>query len=185
MGPGFRFATDTELDALVALVESAYRGERAAATWTSEAELIGGQRVDHDMVEAAVAGPTTSVLVLGGDGGSIVACCELSRPGANGRAGLGMFAVDPAHQSGGLGGRVLTEAERVAGEDWGAVRLELLVIDVRHELIDWYRTRGYHPTGERRPFPYGDERYGIPRRDDLRFAVLSKDLGRPGPGRGT
>jgi hypothetical protein len=27
------------------------------------------------------------------------------------------------------------------------------------------------------PFPYGDERFGIPQRDDLRFELLAKELG--------
>ena len=67
-----------------------------------------------------------------------------------------------------------------AGESFAAERgasaLELHVIDVRVELIDWYRRRGYVVTDERHPFPYGDERFGLPRRDDLQFAVLRKEL---------
>ena len=66
--------------------------------------------------------------------------------------------------------------ERVVVREWGATRMELSVIDVRIELVDWYRRRGYEPTGEQQPFPYGDERFGRPRRDDLRFVVLAKDL---------
>jgi hypothetical protein len=27
-----------------------------------------------------------------------------------------------------------------------------------------------------KPFPHGDERFGIPKRDDLRFEVLEKPL---------
>ncbi|RYZ73324.1 MAG: GNAT family N-acetyltransferase, partial [Lysobacteraceae bacterium] len=30
--------------------------------------------------------------------------------------------------------------------------------------------------GIKKPFPYGDERFGIPRRDDLRFEILEKTL---------
>ncbi|RTL08984.1 MAG: hypothetical protein EKK62_04635, partial [Acidimicrobiia bacterium] len=67
-----------------------------------------------------------------------------------------------------------------AGESFaaerGATTVELHVIDVRVELIDWYRRRGYIVTDERHPFPYGDERFGLPRRDDLQFAVLRKEL---------
>ena len=47
---------------------------------------------------------------------------------------------------------------------------------VREDLIAWYERRGYVRTGEQRPFPYGDERFGRPRRTDLSFAVLSKEL---------
>ena len=53
----------------------------------------------------------------------------------------------------------------------------MTVIGQRDELIAWYERRGYHRTGETQPFPYGDARYGIPRRPDLVFAVLAKPLG--------
>jgi hypothetical protein len=48
--------------------------------------------------------------------------------------------------------------------------------DVRDALIAWYLRRGYHKTGETEPFPYGDDRFGAPLRDDLSFLVLDKDL---------
>ncbi len=47
---------------------------------------------------------------------------------------------------------------------------------MRAELIALYERRGYGRTGITRPFPYGDERFGIPLRDDLRFEVLEKPL---------
>jgi hypothetical protein len=52
----------------------------------------------------------------------------------------------------------------------------MTVIDLRAELIAWYERRGYRRTGEYRPFPYGDARFGLPKRDDLRFEWLVKDL---------
>jgi hypothetical protein len=53
----------------------------------------------------------------------------------------------------------------------------MTVIAQRAELIAWYERRGYVRTGETRPFPYGDERFGRPLRDDLHFVVLEKQLG--------
>ena len=50
------------------------------------------------------------------------------------------------------------------------------VIDIRESLIAFYGRRGYARTGVTKPFPYGDERFGTPLRDDLRFEVLEKDL---------
>ena len=52
----------------------------------------------------------------------------------------------------------------------------MTVIDLRDELIAFYERRGYRRTGVHRPFPYGDARFGLPRRDDLRFEVLEKSL---------
>jgi hypothetical protein len=54
--------------------------------------------------------------------------------------------------------------------------MEMTVIAQREDLITWYLRRGYREAGQRRPFPYGDERFGRPRRPDLEFTVLSKDL---------
>ena len=55
--------------------------------------------------------------------------------------------------------------------------MQMTVIDCREELMAFYERRGYARTGIKKPFPYGDERFGIPRRDDLRFEVMEKPLG--------
>jgi hypothetical protein len=58
----------------------------------------------------------------------------------------------------------------------GAETIEITVVNVRDLLIAWYERRGYRRTGELRPFPYGDDRYGTPTRSDLEFVVLEKHL---------
>jgi ribosomal protein S18 acetylase RimI-like enzyme len=87
-----------------------------------------------------------------------------------------MFAVSPALQGGGLGKLIIAEAERQAREAWGVKEMHMTVISVREDLIAWYERRGYRRTGRMTPFPYGDERFGIPLRDDLRFELLVKAL---------
>jgi len=52
----------------------------------------------------------------------------------------------------------------------------MTVIEQRDELIAWYERRGYRRTGRTAPFPYGDVRFGEPKRADLRFVVLRKDF---------
>ncbi|CAM5672839.1 hypothetical protein SCYAM73S_02865 [Streptomyces cyaneofuscatus] len=42
--PTFRDATGDDVPALVALVESAYRGDSSRAGWTTEADILQGQR---------------------------------------------------------------------------------------------------------------------------------------------
>jgi hypothetical protein len=58
--------------------------------------------------------------------------------------------------------------------------MRMTVIRQRTDLIAWYRRLGFEPTGETEPFPYGDDRFGRPRRDDLDFLVLSRPLERLG-----
>lgn len=170
----FRTATPADAPALVALVESAYRGDASRVGWTTEADLLDGQRTDVEGVTAAITHPD-GIVLLGEAGGELLACCQLEHRGE--RAYFGMFSVRPGRQGGGLGRRVLAEAERVAAEEWGVAELEMTVIEQRADLIAWYERRGFRRTGVYSPFPYGDERFGIPLRPDLRFETLSKALG--------
>lgn len=173
--PVFGLATAVDVDDVVALVEAAYRGDASRQGWTTEADLLDGQRVDAAMV-AELLTDGGAVVLTARSGATLVACCELRHHPADHEVHLGMFAVRPGLQGGGVGRRVLAEAEALARSRWGAGRMVLSVIDVRHELIGWYERRGYARTGETRPFPYGDERFGRPTRGDLRFALLAKEL---------
>ena len=58
----------------------------------------------------------------------------------------------------------------------GAKRMRMTVIQIRDSLSAWYERRGYVRTGETKPFPYGDARFGVPLRDDLHFEVFEKRL---------
>ena len=73
-------------------------------------------------------------------------------------------------------GRMLLETAEEWIVDHGGTRVELTVIDVRSSLLAWYGRRGYHLTGEIKPFPYGDNRFGKPLRNDLAFLVLAKQV---------
>ena len=169
----FRDAGSADVPAVVALVESAYRGEASRAGWTTEADLLEGQRTDVEGVRAVIDAPGSRMLLAERDR-TLVACCQLEDRG--GACYFGMFAVRPGLQGDGLGKVVLAEAERVAREEWGAARMEMTVISAREELIAYYERRGYRRTGELSPFPYGDERFGLPQRDGLAFERLVKVL---------
>ncbi|MFI6329634.1 GNAT family N-acetyltransferase [Micromonospora chersina] len=169
-----RTARPADVAALVDLVESAYRGERSRAGWTTEADLLAGQRTDPDMVAEAVSSAAGTVLVVE-DGTEIVACCHLER--RDDHVYFGMFAVAPGRQGGGLGRDLLAQAERYARDEWHTGEMRMTVITQREDLIAWYERRGYVRTGELSPFPYGDERFGVPLRPDLAFETLSKKLG--------
>ncbi|GHG10585.1 MULTISPECIES: GNAT family N-acetyltransferase [Streptomyces] len=169
----FRDATDADVDALVELIESAYRGESSRAGWTTEADILQGQRTDPEGVLEVVEAPDSRLLTVEREG-RIVACCQLEHRGDH--AYFGMFAVSPALQGAGLGRAVIAEAERQARESWGVTEMHMTVITVREDLIAWYERRGYRRTGRTTPFPYGDERFGIPQRDDLAFELLVKEL---------
>ena len=167
-------ASRHDLPALHALIESAYRGDSARLGWSHEADLLDGQRTDLDALEAMLGDPAQHLLVLR-DNEVLRACVALTDKG-DGLAYLGMLTVDPARQSAGLGRMILAAAEDHAAAHFAARRIEMTVIAQRAELIAWYERRGYARTGEQRPFPAQDPRFGLPRRDDLVFDVLEKAL---------
>lgn len=170
----FRVATEADVPALVALVTSAYRGDASRVGWTTEADLLDGDRIDAAVLRTDIARPRSRVVIADVGGTGPVACAHVAD--VEGSGYFGMFAVDPQRQGGGIGRAMLGECERIAREDWNLARMRMTVIDVRAELIAWYERLGYCRTGEYLPFPYGDIRFGIPRRDDLRFEVLEKPL---------
>jgi GNAT superfamily N-acetyltransferase len=169
----FRAAAPADAETVVALVESAYRGDSSRAGWTTEADFLDGRRTGADDVLAQIARPHSIVLLAERDG-ELLACAHVAVE--DGAGYFGMFSVVPGLQGGGIGKQVLAEAERIAREDFGQSAMQMTVIDIRDELIAYYERRGYRRTGVFKPFPYGDARFGLPRRDDLRFEVLEKRL---------
>lgn len=169
-----REAVPADISALHALIESAYRGEASRAGWTTEADLLDGQRTDPEELADIIAAEDQGLLV-GWRGEQAVACVKYQRlPNAVGY--FGMLSVSPGLQSAGLGRRIVQAAERQLVDRHGARVMRIQVFPHRDILIAWYQRLGYVLTGETAPFPYGDERFGLPRRDDLHFVILEKPL---------
>ena len=169
----FRRATEADVSALHSLVESAYRGDASRAGWTTEADFLDGQRTDPEELTSLVRGPSTRIVVAH-RAGELVGCVLLREEA--GCAYLGMLSVRPSLQASGVGRALVAEAERVARVDLGRPEMRLRVIGLRDTLIAWYQRLGYALTGDREPFPYGDPRSGMPKRDDLEFVVMRKRI---------
>jgi ribosomal protein S18 acetylase RimI-like enzyme len=170
---GFRLAAPADVESLVELIRSAYRGESSRQGWTSEADLVGGDRISAEQVLAVIEGPNSIMLVFD-EGKSIIACCHVEDRGSN-LAYFGTFAVAPTAQGIGLGRRLMAEAERSAVLTFGSTVLELAVLAQQEKLIAWYERLGFLRSGETRPFP-ADPEFARPLRNDLYFVVLSKNL---------
>ena len=169
----FRAATSHDVDAIVALVTSAYRGDSSRAGWTTEADFLEGNRIDPEVLRADIERPGSRVL-LAERNDELLSCAHIAVE--DGAGYFGMFSVAPGLQGSGIGKQVLAECERIAREEWRLPAMRMTVIDIRDSLIAFYERRGYRRTGILKPFPYGDERFGQPQRDDLRFEVLEKPL---------
>jgi len=172
--PTFRTASAADVPAVAALIERAYRGPVAATGWTTETELLTGPRTSEQHVADLAAEPDSRFVLAEADG-TLVGSALVQEPEAPGEAAyLGMFAVDPAYQGGGVGRAVVDAAERTARELWAAPAVRLTVISLRVELIAWYERRGFVRTGRHLPFPFHEASGAL--RPDFDLVEMQKPL---------
>jgi ribosomal protein S18 acetylase RimI-like enzyme len=167
-------ATEADLPEIVALTNWAYRGAGAQQSWTVESYLEGERTTEAALRVDLAAAPQAHLLTWRDATGGLLGHVWLE-PQADGVWYLGLLSVRPDRQDQKLGRTLLSAAEAFAQER-GARRVRLTVINVRDTLIAWYQRRGYALTGEVRPFPYGDDRFGKPQRNDLSFVVMERRL---------
>jgi ribosomal protein S18 acetylase RimI-like enzyme len=174
----FRLAVPADAEPLTELIKAAYRGEASRDGWTSEADLVEGDRINLAQVQHIIARPESRMLVLD-EGGGPTACCVVTDRG-DGLAFFGTFAVSPKAQRGGIGRRLMAAAQHRAASDFGSVSMEITVLAQQTALLAWYERLGFRSTGERRPFP-ADPKFARPLVNDLHFVVLIKALDDAGP----
>jgi GNAT superfamily N-acetyltransferase len=169
-------AVEADYVAIVDLANLAYRGSGSTASWNIETGIIEGQRLNESLLrEDLAAKPEAQLLTFRGDpDGPLLGTVWLDK-GKDGVWNLGLLTIRPDLQNKQFGRALLVAAEDFARERGGR-RIRMTVVNVRDNLLAWYQRRGYRVTGETQPFPYGDERYGRPLRDDLHFVVLEKDI---------
>jgi ribosomal protein S18 acetylase RimI-like enzyme len=129
----FRFALETDLPAITALVNQAFEVERF---FKIDDRLNPKRTAEYfrkgRMLLAEEAGSLTGVVYveLRGD-----------------RAYLGLLSVAPSVQKTGLGRRLAMAAEEFARE-MGARHMDLTVVNLRTELLPLYEKLGYAVIGE-------------------------------------
>lgn len=172
-------ASETDIPAVVELMNLAYRGRGDEAGWNSEADYMEGPRTNETLFRRELDEEVDASLLLWREHGSgTLIGCVLVRPEPHDVWYLGSLTIDPLRQAKGLGRALLSAAEAWI-RTHGGTEVRMTVVNVREALLSWYGRRGYRLTAETEPFPYGDARFGIPKRDDLEFVVLRKSLARP------
>lgn len=164
-------ASKLEVQSLFKLVNSAYRGETSRKGWTTEADLLDGIRIDEEELLRLIE-KEESKLFIYIEKNQILGCINLEQK--ENELYLGMLTVTPELQGKGIGKKLLQYAENY-GRTNKFDRIEMTVITQRTELIDWYIRHGYNKTGEKRPFPMNNPRFGEPT-THLEFIVLRKNL---------
>ena len=161
-----------DIPQLEALVNGAYRGEGSKRGWTTEADLLGGIRTNQEVLAGMVTRGDSLVLKCTNGKNDLVGCVYLQKKEE--KLYLGMLTVAPDKQANGIGKKLLQAAEEYA-QTQDCTTITITVISLRKELIKWYERRGYKATGERKPFPSNDPRFGLPKQE-LEFIVMEKQL---------
>jgi GNAT superfamily N-acetyltransferase len=159
----FRFASEADNDALVALINKAFAVEKFFKI---------GERTDAADIAAHLQ--SGRFLLLEDEAGIAGAVyIELRQPGADGeRHGyFGMLSVDPDRQRGGIGRRLIAASEEFCREQ-GCRFMDISIVDLRTELPPLYEKFGYRITGAE-PFP-ADQ---MPVSRPCSFVLMSKELG--------
>ncbi len=167
-----RKAVQTDVEKIVLLVESVYRGSSSKQGWTTEADLVDGQRTDARMILEMMNTPDSNFYAIPAGDKTLAASVHLKKEATSGY--IGMLAVDTQFQNHKLGKKLLLFCEEQI-QLWGLPRATMTVLSVRHELLAWYERFGYVRTGEVVEFPT-DPRYGIPKVSGLLLLELQKTL---------
>jgi GNAT superfamily N-acetyltransferase len=148
---------EADVTSLVRLINLAYEAERF---------FVRGDRTDDADVLREMAAGTFLVAI---DGDEIAGCVHARAIGDVGV--FGMLAVHPARQRQGLGRRLIEAAERHVAEHGSRV-MEILVVNLRDDLLRLYRQLGYRDAGVR---PYVHR----PTIQPCHFVVMRKALEAP------
>lgn len=170
-------ATEFDVPALHVLVNSAYRGDSSRKGWTTEADLLSGQRVDPQMLRQMMHKPDSRIWTVW-ENQRILGCVHLTIQDSHLDKNkkclyLGLLTVDPNQQNLGLGKKMLAWAETQTHLHH-LTQIEMTVISQRTELIQWYVRKGFTETSTKIPFPT-DPQFGL-RKMDLELQVLYKKI---------
>lgn len=155
-----RFAISSDIPALESLINRAYRSNDGVTSWTNEAHLLEGHRTDADHLKELIEAPGSMILLCHSSSEELIGSCHLIR--SKDQLYFGMLAVDPMHQSKGIG-RFLLDAAKEFAVSNTLSQIKLTVLSTRQELIDWYTRSGFVMVRNNVPFP-NTERFGKPKR---------------------
>jgi ribosomal protein S18 acetylase RimI-like enzyme len=142
----------SDLDELQAVIQRAYRGRSASASWSHEGELPEGERVSRGDLEVQLGAANARLSVAEIAGRVVGSSLVVAVP--PGQCEIRLVSVDPSLQAKGLGGQLLGHAELLAVEAFAATHAIIEVLQQKARLIAYYERRGYRQTDGSRPYPH-------------------------------
>jgi N-acetylglutamate synthase-like GNAT family acetyltransferase len=151
-----RVADLKDVDQIVSVINIAFR--------SVEGFFIDGDRIEREEVRNLFR---KGRFILYQKEYEVVGCVYVEPRGS--RAYLGLLSVNPTRQQSGLGSLLMNEAENYA-RSAGCGVMDILIVNLRTELPEFYQRRGYVETGTT-PFPL-DVKTRVP----CHFINMSKTL---------
>jgi N-acetylglutamate synthase-like GNAT family acetyltransferase len=164
MAPGepiIRRAEARDVGAIAVLVNRAFDVEKFFVT---------GTRTSEQAIAVKLA---SGVFFVAEHRERLVGCVYTERR-EGGRGYIGLLAVDPVRQGGGLGRQLMRVAERHCLQAH-CTEVVITVINLRTELMPFYRSQGYREQGT---LPYSDTHRAT---QPCHFIVMVKPLARDLP----
>ena len=149
-------ASSEDIPDLVRTINAAYEVEKF---------FVDGDRTDEDTIRRMMASGV--FLIAREESGQLTGCVYVELRSERGY--FGMLSVNPALQGRGLGRRLVDAAENYARAQ-GCTAMDIRVVNLRTELLPFYRKLGYAETGEVEPVD--DPRALQP----FHFVTMSKPL---------
>lgn len=155
----FRLADKKDITELVILINRAYR-EELESSWTNEAKTVAGARINEQQLMAQIElqyepklhSQLLVVELSDHTNLHIIGCIAIEY--LKQTAEINTFCIAPEWQNTGYGKQVLNAAELYVRKSNPAIRqYSMWVLNVRHELIQYYVRRGYHLTEEVAEYP--------------------------------
>ena len=139
---GVRKAATSDAPQITSLINAAFR--------IAEEFFVDGDRITLLEVEQLF---DSGVFLVRGEEAALDACVYVEPRGE--RSYFGLLSVNPSLQKAGLGSILIKAAEAYAKES-GARFMDILTVNLREDLPDFYGKRGYMTTGTS-PLPDGLE----------------------------
>ncbi|MTH66769.1 GNAT family acetyltransferase [Agromyces bracchium] len=118
--------------------------EPVVALWRAAGLVVPWNDPYRDIERKLTVQPELFLVAVAGDDDAVVGTAMVGYEGH--RGWVNYLAVDAAHRGGGLGARLMAEAERLLLER-GCPKLNLQVRSTNTAVIEWYRRLGYELDG--------------------------------------
>jgi predicted N-acetyltransferase YhbS len=151
-----RIAAPADAPQITAVINAAFR--------IAEEFFVDGNRITQTEVEQLLS---KGVFLLAEADDKVDGCVYVELRGE--RSYLGLLSVGPTSQQSGLGTLLMNEAEKYCRER-GSQCMDILIVNLRHELPSFYLKRGYVEKGTS-PFPAD-----VPTKIPCHFINMSKPL---------